>query len=223
MRVAPVAILVPLLARPHRVAPLCDSVRAATPAPHRIVALCSPGDVAVIAEAERHADTTIVVDWPPGDGDYAKKVNAGYSMSDEPLLFLGADDLAFHAGWLEAACARLDPGIGVVGTNDLGNRRVMRGEHATHSLVTADYAALGTIDEPGRILHEGYVHEYVDDELVQTARHRGAWAFAADSVVEHLHPLWGKAPSDALYDAQGDRMARSRRLYEKRSALWTSR
>ena len=124
-------------------------------------------------------------------------------------------------GWLSAALARLAPGIGVVGTNDLGSPRVMAGEHATHSLVTRSYAdEFGTIDEPGKVLHEGYVHEFVDDELVATARFRSAWAFAVDSHVEHLHPCWGKAPMDRLYAGQSERIRAGRKLYDRRRHLW---
>lgn len=137
-------------------------------------------------------------------------------------MFLGADDLRFHPGWLEAAKAELDVGVGVVGTNDLGSPRVMRGAHSTHSLVTREYAdVFGTIDRPGRVLHEEYPHEFVDDELVATAKFRGAWRFASKARVEHLHPSWGKAPMDALYALQADRMSVGRRIYRRRSRMWT--
>ena len=36
---------------------------------------------------------------------------------------------------------------GVVGTNDLSSKRVMAGTHATHALITREYAELGTIDD----------------------------------------------------------------------------
>ena len=180
--------------------------------------ICSPGDDAVldaVAELEH-----LLVDGPY-PGDYARKINAGYRHTTEPLLFTAADDLLFHPGWLEAAEAQLADGIGVVGTNDMGAPRVMRGEHATHSLVTREYVdRFGTIDERGVVLHEGYPHEFVDDEFVQTAMRRGAWAFAADSLVEHLHPSWGKAPTDELYDQQARRMKRGRQLYARRRRLW---
>ncbi len=136
-------------------------------------------------------------------------------------MFLGADDLRFHRGWLAAAQAALGPGIGVVGTNDLGNPRVMAGEHATHFLVTREYADRGLIDGKPGLLFEGYAHEYCDDELVGTAKHRGAWAFAEGSRVEHLHPTYGKAPMDASYAAQRQRMRASVVLFRQRRRLWT--
>lgn len=213
-----VAILVPMLRRAHRVAPLLESIGETAP-DARVVFVCSPGDTQVLEAVQPHQH--LVVDGP-FPGDYARKINAGVEATTEPLVFMGADDLLFHPGWLEAATARLTAGIGVVGTNDLGSKRVMAGVHSTHSLVTRDYIErFGTIDEPGRALHEGYPHEFVDDELVQTAMARNAWAFAPDSIVEHLHPSWGKAPTDELYDQQADRMARGRRIYRERRRLWT--
>lgn len=215
-------IIVPVLRRPHRVEPVLDSIEAATPGPHRVVFVASPDDHSEQAAVRAAGADLLVLDEPPTGGDYARKINAAHRASNEPLLFLGADDLAFHPGWLERAQARLDtPGVHVVGTNDLGNSRVVAGEHATHSLVTRWYVDHhGTIDEPGKVLHEGYEHEFVDDEFVATAKKRAAWAFAADSIVEHLHPLWGKAPTDPLYDDQARRMRIGRRLYRRRSHLW---
>lgn len=214
-------ILVPVLHRPWRVEPLLESVAAATPEPHRVLFIASPGDDAEHAAIDTAGGDMLVIDQEPAPGDYARKINAGYRATVEPLLFLAADDLHFHPGWLAAACRQLTAGVGVVGTNDLGNPRVLRGVHSTHSLVTRVYADLGTIDEPGKVLHEGYWHEYCDDEMVETSWKREAWAFAADSIVEHLHPAWGKAPMDALYEAEPKRMAQGRRLFVRRRRLWS--
>jgi hypothetical protein len=205
-----------MLGRPGTVQPLVESIGDSAD----VLFICSPHDTTTDACRATGRDV-LTVGWEPGPGDYARKINAGYRVTDDPLLFLGACDLRFHPGWLDAAKTKLTDGIGVVGTNDLGNARVIRGEHATHSLVTRAYADLGTIDGQPGILHEGYHHEYVDDELVGTAKHRQAWAFAPDSVVEHLHPSWGKAPTDHLYDAQRLRMAASWRDYRNRRRMWT--
>lgn len=213
-----VAVLVPLLARPHRVAPVVESAAEATPGA-RILLLCSPGDVDVIREAELLAET-VVVPWLAGPGDYARKINYGARYTSEPWIFTGADDLSFYPGWLDNALEKSGPGIGVIGTNDLGSSRVMAGEHATHSLVARWYFEWGTIDEPFAIYHEGYPHEYVDDELVATAKRREAWAFAPGSIVEHLHPNWQKAPMDDLYAQQRSRMREGRKVYRRRQHLW---
>jgi glycosyltransferase involved in cell wall biosynthesis len=211
-----IAIIIPMLGRPHTIEPLLGSIRDTCDA--HVVFACSPGDYEVLdLVAEEHY---VVVDGP-SCGDYAKKINAGYRATSEPLIFTGACDIKFHPGWLEAATEKLTEGIGVVGTNDMGSLRVMAGLHSTHSLVTRDYVErFGTIDCPGLVLHEGYPHEYVDDELVQTAMYRSAWAFAVDSHVEHLHPVWGKAPTDAMYEQMNARMEAGWGLYLQRQRLW---
>lgn len=211
-------ILVPMLGRANLVPRLLGSIRGTCDA--RVLWLTTPGDADVAAAVKAVGGEQLPVQWQPV-GDYARKVNTGYRATTEDLVFLGAIDLVFQPGWFEAAAAMLDPGIGVVGTNDLANPRVLDGQHATHSLVTRAYAdQFGTIDRPGEILHEGYVHEYVDDELVATAKHRRAWAFAQQSHVKHEHPNWGTAPMDDLYAQQGQRMRRSVGLYRQRCRLW---
>lgn len=161
---------------------------------------------------------------PRKRGDYAAKINYGYQHTDEPFMLFGADDLDFHPGWYEAAVALMDDETAVVGTQDLANSRVLRGEHATHPLVARWYIdQVGTIDEPGKALHEGYPHEFVDDEFVETAKARQVWAFADDSIVEHLHPSVGKGDYDELYRAEPQRMTAGRLLYNRRKHLWTSR
>lgn len=215
------AILVPVLRRPHRVEPLLKSIAATTPTA-RVLFLTDPDDgdeQEAIRDARRWSalDVTMLAEG----GNYAQKINSGVRATVEPLLFLGADDLEFHPGWLTWAKRGLAHG-GVVGTNDLCSGRVQRGDHATHCLVTREYTALGTIDNPDLLLHEEYEHEFVDDEFVATAKYRGQWSFARRAVVEHLHPMVGKAPTDDLYDQQPRRMIVGRRIFRKRRHLWTN-
>lgn len=213
-------IIVPMLGRPYHVTPLLESIYTNTPDNPRVLFVVSPDDYAVHAEIDRAQVERISVEYSQ-IGDYAKKINKAKDHTQEPLMFLGASDLHFHPGWYQAATARLDGKIGVVGTNDLGSDRVKKGQHSTHSLVTRAYVdAFGTIDQPGKVLCELYWHEYVDDEFVETAKYRSAFAAATDSIVEHLHPNWGKAPTDPTYEAQQSRMARSVRIYRRRRPAW---
>jgi len=200
MNTVKVDVLVPVLDRPHRVAPFVASLRAASPAGVRELFLCSPGDEAQIAAVAEHGARMLVLPAPRAPGDYARKINHGARASDADWLFLAADDLAFHEGWLEACLAvHAVTGATVIGTNDLGNPMVKIGMHSTHTLVHRDYLELGTIDERDRLLHEGYDHNCVDVEFVETAMFRHCWSFAPGAVVEHLHPLWRKGASDGTY------------------------
>jgi hypothetical protein len=213
-------IAIPALGRPHLIDGVYRSARIATPNA-RIVFACTEGDAAVIAEVER-AGGELTMFPPRTIGDFAAKTNGVYLRTRERLIFTGATDIVFHPGWFEAAVACLGPGIGVVGTNDLGSPRVMAGEHSTHSLVTREYAdRYGTIDEPGKILCELYWHEWADDELVNTAKKRGAYAHAGTAHVEHRHPDWNpEVERDQMYDLQRQRMRQSLLTYRMRRRRW---
>ncbi len=207
-----------MLGRPQAVAPLLASIEAATPSPFRVLFVCTPGDTAVPAVTAAGTDL-LLVDFRPGD--YARKINAGIGATTEPFIFTGASDLVFHAGWLEAALNLVNKGAGVVGTNDLGNPRVLKGEHSTHSLLVRTYVeARGTIDGAGA-MHEGYRHNFCDTEMVETAKARGAWRFAPDSIVEHRHPHWGTAEFDETYRLGQAGFVRDQMLYHRRRRLWT--
>lgn len=216
---APVVVLVPVLGRTEKIPGMADSLRG-TCATARLLLICSLSDVPLIAFAEANGYEHIEVPGPFA-GDYARKINEGYRRTDEPLVFLGADDIVFHHGWFEAARAKMVDGVGVVGTQDLGSQRVIKGLHATHSLVSREYAdTFGTVDGPGEILNEAYKHNFCDDELVGTAKARGAWAFADDSIVEHFHPAWGKAENDDVYRRGRSGFKVDRRLFYRRERMW---
>ncbi|HET7588601.1 MAG TPA: hypothetical protein VFK14_00225 [Solirubrobacterales bacterium] len=215
------AILVPVLARPHRVAPLLDSVEATTPGV-RVLFLVDSDD-----EAERDAiwkemgaGRELAIGAVIDGGSYAAKINQGVRRTSDPLLFLGADDLEFKTGWFEAAQRSLAGPVEVVGVNDLLRRRPRRRDHATHFFLTRAYAELGTIDGAGGPLHEGYDHSFVDDEFIATAAKRGAYAYAPDSHVRHIHWMNRAAPDDAVYRKGRARFEQDRRLFRERSALW---
>ena len=206
--VTSVAILIPVLDRPQRVKPLVESIAAAaTFIELRPWFLCSPNDTdehAAISACFGNIPwpTLHVVDWEPDVGDYARKINRGIEITEDEWLFMGSDDLHFHPGWIERALAcHLETHACVIGTNDLGNRLTESGEHSTHTLVHRDYVACGIIDdtESGKLLYEGYDHQQCDTEFCETAKARETWAHATDSIVEHHHPFWAKAPHDATY------------------------
>ncbi|WP_373067555.1 glycosyltransferase family A protein [Gemmatimonas sp.] len=217
---ADLVILIPALGRPDTIEPVLRSIKQTCEA--TVLFLLTVGDYAVETEVHRLGAESLR-SRPRATGDYANKINTGFHATTEPFVFLGATDLRFHPGWWEAAFAVLQhpANVGVVGTNDLNSRRGPRRQHSTHSVVRRSYVdEFGTIDEPGLILHEGYVHEHCDDEMIGTAKFRSQYHWCEGSVVEHLHPVWGKAPNDAMYAASEKRMGRSRPIYNKRKNLW---
>jgi hypothetical protein len=220
-----VLVLTPVLGRPERAAPVAASIRASDDRAEPLF-LCSPGDDDEIA-ACRDSGWTIVVPWECGPADYGRKMNRGVELARSygfDWAFLGADDLVFHPGWLDQ-CLRVweRTGACVVGTNDMGNQRVISGRHSTHTLVHVDYLDCGTIDEAGKILHEGYGHSFCDDEFVQTAQMRGTYVHAGEAFVEHQHPNWGKGEDDATYRKGMSSFDADRRLYERRKQMFARR
>jgi glycosyltransferase involved in cell wall biosynthesis len=212
-------ILIPVLGRPELIDPLLESIYSTAP-DVAVLFLTTPADEegtqAVAKTGERYAR----IQRKP-KGDYARKINMGYAITKEPVLFMGATDLKFHEGWLEAGLAMIGDGIHAVGTNDLGNPRVMLGQHSTHTFVTREYVdKFGTIDEERKILHESYPHEYCDDEFVETAKARNAYRFCMDSVVEHMHPAWGKAEWDDSYLETDNRVRSGYKIFRRRVPLW---
>lgn len=212
-------IIIPVLARPHRVAPLLADIRAATPEPHRVLFVADVDDEPELAALEAAGAEYIAVDQPR---NYAAKINAAYRASTESVLLMAADDIHFHPGWLPAALAQLSDEIQVVGTNDLGNARVMKGEHSTHTLFTRHYIETesGVLDTPGTVLFEGYPHDYCDDEFIGTARARGRFAAALNSHVEHLHYAWGKGETDEVYEKARKNVSVGRKLHIARRNMW---
>jgi len=214
------AILIPVLDRPQRVEPLIESVNACTPEAN-LLFLCSPGDAAEIEAVKASGANHVVVPWPCGPGDFARKQNYGFAQTEEEWVFCGADDLVFHHGWFESCMATHHRSRAcVIGTVDKGNWRTVSGQHSTHFLVHRDYLECGTIDEPGKIFNESYDHQWTDDECVQTAMWRGTYAHAHTAIVEHQHPHWGTATMDQTYEKATRATAQDQALYESRKHLW---
>lgn len=207
------AILVPVLERPHRVRPLLNAIREATSVPYRVLFLADPGD-RVEQDAIAAAGGWML---SPG-GPYAAKINHGVRATTEPWLLFGADDAEPRPGWFEAATAT---GAQVIGLNDL-ILRPNRPEHATHFLVSREAATLPCIDGSPGPLCEQYAHWRTDDELIATAKRRGMYAYAPDAIVEHVgHPMLPDGVDDETY-RKGRATARlDGKRFARRTHMWT--
>lgn len=221
MNVPDVAVLIPVLDRPHRVEPLVASLLATVPNA-RPVFVCSPSDTTEIEAVKAQHVEPMVVEWDPVSGDYARKINHAFRNTSEEWVLLAADDVLFQPDWFDAALrvysARRPC---VIGTNDLGNPRVTSGQHSVYTLVHRAYGECGTIDDPSCLLHEGYWHSFVDDEFIGTAMHRETYWHCQDSIIEHMHPHWGKGQMDKTYERGLLRFNDDRVLNRNRMHLWS--
>jgi len=227
-----VAVLVPVLGRPEHAEPFMASLRASTGLA-TAYALVDPEDTQAHAAWDR-AGATVLLDpelrleanergYPTGNrrpGTFAEKVNFGYRKTGEPWLLLVGSDVRFHPGWLDKALAAASDQYHVVGTNDLGNPRVLAGEHSTHPLIRRCYVdeVGASWDGPGVVACEQYRHWFVDDEVVAAAKQRGVWTMALSSWVEHLHPYFGKGEMDDTYRLGEQHAEQDKALFEARLA-----
>jgi GTP:adenosylcobinamide-phosphate guanylyltransferase len=128
-----IAVLVPALDRPGRVAPLAESLRSASVTDPRLLYLTSPHDDATREACRAAGVSYVTTPFELAGGDYARKVNYGVTLTEEPWLFQAGDDIAFHRGWDDIVLkfAEQHEAARVVGTNDMGNPLVKAGAHTS--------------------------------------------------------------------------------------------
>lgn len=215
-----IAIVVPVLRRAHQIEPLLKSIEEGTSdVDHRVVFVCSPEDKEALGECLASDADTITTTWEAGRSDFAKKVNLAYELTEEEWIFQAATDLVFHPGWASTALAVARRNrVGVVGTNDMGNPLVKRGHHSTHTLFSREYIEEygGTHDNTGKVFSEAYEHQFVDTEFIQTAIMRGQFSPSLRSIVEHLHPHWGKGEMDETYKKATRDLVSDSEIYNNR-------
>jgi hypothetical protein len=210
-----VTVIVPVLNRPGNVQPLMESLQASTGLA-QLLFVVEEDD-----KAERDALFQAGAEYLlTKRRTFAEKVNDAWGQAQgAPWIMLAGDDVRFRPGWLNHAMhvARVS-GADVVGTNDLGNPAVIAGRHATHMLLRNDYVREvgGSWDGPGIVCHEGYRHNFVDNEIVEAARQRGVWAPSLGAIVEHLHPAWNKNTPDDVYALGNESYESDRELFVSR-------
>jgi hypothetical protein len=161
-------------------------------------------------------------------GTYASCINLAYERTREPFFFLGADDIRFTSGWLDAAMAEMeDSQVCVVGSVDPARNE--NGDHANHYLIPRSYIDErgGAPDRVGRVLYP-YHHAFTDAEFISVAKARNVYQLSSSCFVEHHHPGWtdgGKVSNvDPLFEAtyaQGNKyLSKDRRTLRRRSHLW---
>lgn len=224
-----IAVFVPVLGRPQNAAPLAANLADVTDTDYRLVFVVSPDDREQQAACEATYGDTLMMLRDPGPGDFARKINAAYRLTDEPWIFQAADDVRFEPGWDTALMSRArTTGALVIGTQDGGNPTVKRGLHSTHTLIARSYIddPGASMDGPGTVFSEAYGHQWCDTELVAVAKARGVWAFCDDARVTHLHPFWvgqparGRMQLDATYTRGMSTATADAKLFRERSRMW---
>lgn len=210
----PCVILVPSLGRAQRLEEVARNIHAATPEAHDI--LFCVGDPESKAVLDRLGERYLDDEGEP-DQRYVTRMNKLIRIvryeGTARTVFFGSDDVVHHRGWLSEALRVMAEGPQVVVVNDLRNR------NGTQAVMHIDYSIEAVFDAPGDVFHDGYQHNFADDEQFFTAFHKGVYARAGASFVEHLHPVWGKPdslPWDKTYtNAQAHWIEDAKRFHER--------
>jgi len=192
----PCAILVPSLDRPQNLEDIVANIHDNTPEEHFIL-FCVSDD-----KSMRILDG--LGEWFLDDSDtkdrrYVTRMNKLLEhIDDAKTIFFGSDDVRHHRGWLTAALRVMDadPFPRCVVVNDLHNA------NGTQALIRRSYLQSAVFDAPGLAFHPDYGHNFADNEMFLTAACAFEFARAPDSIVEHLHPVFGSAnalPWDPTY------------------------
>jgi glycosyltransferase involved in cell wall biosynthesis len=138
--------------------------------------------------------------------------NVGAAAARGAWFGLGADDIYFHPGWLEALWPMLETHDGgIIGLND-GATSWQRVGFATHFVASRRFC----VEQLGGVfIPPVYGHGMVDVEVCRVAQSRGLFTYCHDALVEHLHPDWGKVATDALYSRD---LSSDERLFTAREA-----
>lgn len=152
---------------------------------------------------ERKPGTTAVEGW-----------NLAYGVVDDVAdwFVLGADDIIWHRGWLEAALRAADGGAQVIGLND-GHTNL--DAYAPHYMVSRLFAReqLG-----GVLVPPVYGSWWFDREVCEKGQALGLYAPAWQAWAEHRHPDWRTAEMDETYEAAWPAHDSDRQVYLERQA-----
>lgn len=210
-----IGVYVPTLGRPERLQQVADNIHAATSIRHRIIFVVEDHDVASLEAGRLTGERTLVNHDEPS---YSNALQTAYEDDDCPYFIGGNDDFDFSVGWDVAAMQVMSqPGVQVVGIYD-GNPSC---EYSTISLVDRKYIEeqSGVIDMPGRVNYP-YKHNYVDTEFFLTARKRGVFAKAPESIIIHRHPDFGHGSLDRTYMKSRNSMGQDAETFQSRAHLW---
>lgn len=184
------AILVPSRGRPNAIALLYAEL-AHTKTTADLIVVVDDDDEQLDEYIELGVDIFIVARDGKGMAKPLNKAASHFKDKYRHFAFLGDDHRPRTAEWDKAFVAALDElGTGIVYGNDL-----FQGEQLpTAVAMTGDIVkALDGMVPPGMI------HLYLDNFWLQLGKDLGAIRYLKDIIIEHLHPVAGKAQWDENY------------------------
>lgn len=212
-------IYCPTRGRPHKLKAVADNLKQNTKNEYQLYWGVEPFDRESILAAK---DTGYPVILNEGEPTYSDALQTIFEQTDEPVFLWANDDFYFLPNWDEGPVKMMEnsPNIGVLGLHD-GNPNT---NYTAISLIRRSYVLDegSVIDMPGRVLYP-YNHNFCDNELTETAKHKGMWDKYLDEAIHHQHPTFtwlGDFPMDDTYRNNNKKDAQDANLFHSRRHLW---
>jgi len=148
--------------------------------------------------------------------------NIGYYAVKSDWFILSQDDILFTKDSIKNAINHIKDEIKVIGLYD-GFPENEQKEHSVSWLINRKYVEENSLSIGHRdvLFNPDYKKNYADNELNDTAKFRGVWEYAKDSLAEHIHPRFKKTVIDETYLINENFLQQDRQLFNSRRYLWT--
>lgn len=202
---ADLVVIVPSRGRPQAAYELADAFQATATADTKLVFAVDHDDPSFAAYEEASNTATVQI-GEPGNGQPSSMVKAlnAYALhealADDPpfaIGFMGDDHRPRTVGWdKEYLDALRELGTGIVYGNDLYQGQKL----PTQCAMTADI-----VRSLRQMCPPALRHMYVDNYWLDLGIAADCLTYLPDVVIEHMHPIVGKADWDAGYRRVNDR------------------
>lgn len=137
------------------------------------------------------------------------------SLNTWKILMNHSDDMWMAKdGWdeiIESDMNKFFPDLGgVLHYND--------GNHYGNKLMTYSIMGKKYFDRFGYVYYPGYANVYCDNEAMEVAKKLNKYVYIPDAILNHNHPMWGKAEWDDQYKKTEEPIG-----YKKDREIYTSR
>lgn len=220
-----VAIIIPTYHRSHMMRKNVDNIYDASGRENVDVVFVVENDDKESISVGHELDALVLINQRTRG--YAGANNTAARVLTHNYFYTANDDFLFHENWLPPMM-KLAGSFGIVSPNDLGNPMVMSGIMGTSFLVSRRYLPMACADSSGDLFHEGYIHNFCDNEMTATAISNNEFVYCPESIVEHLHPSfnkaiegleYGKSVDVGLFELDRARFESRRHLWEKKSVF----
>lgn len=188
------ALIVPSRGRPDNIRELLQSLSDCESRHTDLFVVLDEDDETRFGYYDLPAAWFSILIYPREGKGMAKPLNraASFLKDDyEYFAFMGDDHRPRTQGWDSYLIDALDElGTGLVYGNDL---------HQGEGLPTAVAMTADIVRALNGMVPPNMIHLYLDDFWLKLGKDLDSIKYLKDVVIEHCHPVWGTAPSDAGY------------------------